>query len=111
MLLAFELWAQGGQNGIQTFAPFLIIAVLFYFILIRPQRREQAQRQAMLDALKKNDRVVTVGGIVGVVTSIRPDVSEVTIRTHDDTRLDVRRSHVAQVITETSTAATETTSS
>lgn len=97
-----ELFAQADQGpGMLASAfPILVIFVLFYFLLMRPQQRERQNRQTLLDALKKNDRVVTLGGIVGIITSLRPDASEVTIRTHENTYIDVTRSSVARVITD-----------
>ncbi|MBN1589004.1 MAG: preprotein translocase subunit YajC [Pirellulales bacterium] len=66
------------------------IGFLFYFLLIRPQRREQAQRQAMLDAVKKNDRVLTAGGIYGVVTNVHKEANEITIKVDEATNTKLR---------------------
>ena len=80
--------------------PFLIIGVLFWLLLIRPQRQEQAKRQAMLRAVKKNDRVVTAGGIYGVVTNVRPDADEVTVKVDEttNTKLRMTLSSVTRVV-------------
>jgi preprotein translocase subunit YajC len=80
--------------------PFIAIAFLFYFMLIRPQRREQVRRQAMLAALKKNDRVVTIGGIYGVVTSVRREKDEVIIRVdeNNDTKIRVQVGAIGRVL-------------
>jgi preprotein translocase subunit YajC len=66
------------------------IIFLFYFFLIRPQRREQQQRQRMLDAVKKNDRVITVGGIYGVVTNVHREANEITIKVDESTNTKLR---------------------
>lgn len=86
-----------------TLWPILAIAFLFYFLLLRPQRREQSRRQAMLDGLKKNDRVVTIGGIYGVVTNVRREADEVTIRVDEDsnTKLRITLGAIARVVAET----------
>lgn len=78
----------------------VVITALFYFMLIRPQRREQATRQAMLDQLKKNDRVVTTGGLYGVVVNIHQGADEVTLRVDEtsNTRLKVTRSSIVRVL-------------
>ena len=78
----------------------LPVGFLFYFLLIRPQGREKANRQNLLDSLKKNDRVVTVGGIFGVVTNIQRDSDEVTIKVDEatNTKLRVTRSSIARVL-------------
>lgn len=81
--------------------PFLLIAVLFYLMLIRPQRKKQQQHEEMMAALKKNDRVVTAGGIIGIVTQAEKDKPEITIRVdeNNNTRLKVMRSSVVRVLT------------
>lgn len=84
----------------QSFIPIALILLFFYFIMLRPQQRKQQERQSMLDQLKKNDRVLTAGGVVGVVTNIRKEAGEVTIRTHEDTKLDVARAYIARVLTD-----------
>ncbi len=76
----------------------LTIAVIFYFIVWRPQRREQHRRQQMLSELKKNDRIVTIGGIIGTVANVSSDGGEVTIKVDDNTRLRMRRSSIAEVL-------------
>lgn len=78
----------------------VVITALFYFMLIRPQRREQATRQAMLDQLKKNDRVVTSGGLYGVVVNVHQGADEVTLRVDEtsNTRLKVTRSSIVRVL-------------
>jgi preprotein translocase subunit YajC len=69
---------------------FLVIGVLFYLMLIRPQRREQQQRQAMIEAIKKNDRVVTVGGLYGVVTNVRKELDQVHLNVDEKTGTVIR---------------------
>jgi preprotein translocase subunit YajC len=80
--------------------PFVIIFVLFYFLMIRPQRREQSRRQEMLGAVKKNDRVVTIGGIYGVVTNVHREADEVTIKVDEatNTKLRVTLSSIGRVL-------------
>lgn len=78
----------------------VVITILFYFMLIRPQKREQAQRQSMLDQLKKNDRVVTSGGLYGIVVNVHQSADEVTLRVDEtsNTRLKVTRSSIVRVL-------------
>ena len=85
---------------VQSLLPFVAIFVLFYFLLIRPQRREQARRQEMLSAVKKNDRVITAGGIYGVVTNVHREADEVTIKVDEatNTKLRMTLSSVARVL-------------
>jgi preprotein translocase subunit YajC len=73
---------------------------LFYWLLLRPQSRDKANRQNLLDSLKKNDRVVTIGGIYGVVTNVQGKSDEVTIKVDEatNTKLRVTRSSIARVL-------------
>jgi preprotein translocase subunit YajC len=90
----------GGGGGLGMLPAFVVIGLLFYLMLIRPQRREQANRQAMIDALKKNDRVVTIGGIYGVVTNVRKEMDQVTLRVDEknNTELRVTFGSIARVV-------------
>jgi preprotein translocase subunit YajC len=89
--------APGGEGGggIVTFiAPLFLIAIIFYFLLIRPQKREREKQDQVLKGLKKNDRVVTIGGIVGTIVNIEPDSKFVTLKVNDSTRIDFLRSAI-----------------
>jgi preprotein translocase subunit YajC len=85
-------------SDFMMFAPFIAIAIIFYFLLIRPQRREQANKESMLSALKKNDKVLTIGGIIGSVANISPDGQEVTLKVDDNTRVKFVRSSIQRVM-------------
>jgi preprotein translocase subunit YajC len=101
-LLAVDEPKQGpAGGGFEMFLPFIAVAVLFYFLLIRPQRREQATRESMLAALKKNDKVVTIGGMIGTVANISSDGQEVTLKVDDNTRIKMIRSSIQRVMSET----------
>lgn len=81
----------GPVDGLLGMLPMLIaISVLFYFLLIRPQRREQSRRQAMLGEVKKNDRILTSGGIYGVVANVNRDADEVTVKVDEATNTKLR---------------------
>ena len=68
------------QNAaFMQFIPLIIIMVIFYFLLIRPQQKQAKERKAMIDALKSGDRVLTNGGITGANTGVREDELEVEI--------------------------------
>jgi preprotein translocase subunit YajC len=68
----------------------VIIVVLFYFLMIRPERRKQATNKALLENLKKNDRVVTIGGMYGVVMNVQRDADEVTLKIDEATNAKIR---------------------
>ena len=72
------------------------IGVIFYFLLIRPQRKEQQRHRTMIEQLKKGDEVVTNGGIIGTVVHTQDD--RLTIKTGENTRIVVQRGRIAQVL-------------
>ena len=76
--------------------PLLAIFVLFYF-MDSPRRREQKRRDEMLKNMKKNDRVATIGGILGSVVGISTDGKEVTLKVDDNIRIRFRRTAIAEV--------------
>ncbi len=79
-----------------------MIFVLFYFLILRPEKRKQAEHKSLLEAIKKNDRVVTIGGIYGVVTNVLRDEDRVTLRIDEanNTKIDVTFSAIARVLGE-----------
>ena len=65
----------GGGGGLGQMLPLIVIMVIvFYFTILRPQKRDQAKREQQLRELKKNDRVVTIGGIIGTIANISPNI-------------------------------------
>jgi preprotein translocase subunit YajC len=65
--------AQMGPGGLQQFVPLVLIIVVFYFLLIRPQQKQAREHQQMVENLKKNDQVVTSGGLYGRIEDIQGD--------------------------------------
>jgi preprotein translocase subunit YajC len=101
--------AGDAADGIRSFLPVLpwiMIGILFYLMLVRPERRKRAELDNMLKSLKKNDRVVTVGGIFGTVVQASQDADEVTLRIDEsnNTRIRVLRSSISRVLTTSSSA-------
>lgn len=78
-----------------TIVPFVLIIVIFYFFLIRPQNKKQKETQKMIDALKKGDKVVTIGGIHGVISSTKEKT--VVVKIDDNTKVEFTRSAIASV--------------
>ena len=105
-LSAIQLLAQEDAPGgrpeggglLMLLFPMLAIGFLWYFMVLRPQRREQARRDDLLGALKKNDRVVTIGGIIGTVANLSADNKEVTLKVDDNTRIRLLRSSIQTVL-------------
>ena len=75
---------------------FILILVIMYIILIRPQKKREREFRNMLDALKVGDKIVTIGGIVGVITYINE--KEVKIKTGDDVELMFIRDAISRVV-------------
>src|SRR5947209_15294278 len=84
----------GGAPSLLGLAPFLLIGLAFVFLIIMPARRQEKQRQALIMALKKNDRVVNSGGLIGVVESIKENADEVVLRGG----LRITRSSIQRII-------------
>jgi len=99
--LAADEAAEGGVDPLTKFIvpmlPWAVILFLMYWLLLRPQKKEQQRKQEMLSNLKKNDRVVTIGGIIGTVANVDSDAGEVTIKVDQNMRLKVRRSAIETV--------------
>lgn len=87
--------ASGPASGILSFAPFILIIAIFYFLIIRPQNKKQKETQKMLSALKKGDKVVTIGGINGTISSVKEKT--VVVKVDDITKIEFLRSAIASV--------------
>jgi len=81
--------------------PMIAIMALFYFMMIRPQKRKEQELRNQVSQLKENDRVVTIGGIYGIVTNVQRDAQRVTIRVDESngTKLKLNMSAIARVLT------------
>ena len=62
------------MESLQQFLPLIIIFAIFYFILIRPQQQKQKKHKLMLDSMQKGDKVITIGGIYGIIRDIKGDI-------------------------------------
>lgn len=89
--------AEGGQASIlPTLVTFGLVFLIFYFLIIRPQNKKQKDTKKMLEALSKGDRVVTIGGIHGVIQGIKDDT--VTLKIDNDTKMTFSRSAISNVL-------------
>lgn len=84
-----------GQNPLVSLMPIIFIFVIFYFLLIRPQKKAQDEHRKMIAALKKNDEVVTSGGIHGTIVNVKE--TAVTLKVDDNVKIDVEKSCIARV--------------
>ena len=86
---------QEAPNPLLQFAPLIVAGVLFYFLFIRPQTRQRRQHEKWLaDDLKKNDKVQTIGGLIGTVVDMSSDGRRVTLKVDDGTRIKFVRSAI-----------------
>jgi preprotein translocase subunit YajC len=80
-----------GAAGLASFLPVItLVFLLYFFMFIRPERRKAAAHKAQLDALKKNDRVVTIGGVYGVVMNVEREADAVTLKVDEATNTKIR---------------------
>lgn len=75
--------------------PIFLIFIIFYFLLIRPQQKQEKERQLMLKNIKKNDEVVTAGGLHGVVLNLKDKT--VTMRIDDNVKVEIDRSAISRI--------------
>lgn len=90
--------ASSSAQIISTVVPFVLIIGIFYFFLIRPQNKKQKETEKMINALKKGDKVVTIGGIHGVVSSTKEKT--VIVKVDDNCKIEFSRSAIAGVETD-----------
>jgi preprotein translocase subunit YajC len=92
---------QGGEGGsgatgsLMTFLPFIAMIAIFYFLIKRPQNKKQKETQRMLSALKKGDRVVTIGGIHGTIQSVKEQ--SVIVKVDDSVKIEFSRSAISSI--------------
>lgn len=95
----------GGPGPIVTILPFILIFVIMYFMVIRPQQKKAREHQDMLGKLKRNDEVMTSGGIYGKVIELKESI--VTLEVAPNVRIRVHRPQISAVLTADKGAAKE----
>lgn len=93
----FLILFQSGLGGLAQMLPIVLIIVVFYVLLIRPQQKRQRQLQETIANLKIGDRVVTNGGVIGVITAVKEKDASFLIRSADKTILEIARSSIAGI--------------
>jgi preprotein translocase subunit YajC len=91
----FLIFFQSGLGGLAQLLPIFLIIAVFYFLLIRPQQKRQKQLQETVASLKIGDRVITTGGIIGVITTVRE--TSFIIRSADKSILEIARTAIADI--------------
>src|SRR3546814_4585788 len=90
----------GGGDPFMTFLPIILIFVVFYFLLIRPQQKKVKQHRQMVSAIRRGDKIVTAGGLIGTVTKIISD-TEAQLELAEGVRVRVVRHTISEVLTRT----------
>jgi len=101
-MLISEAYAQGaggglGGDGLMQFAPLILIFVVFYFLLIRPQQKKMKAHREMLSAVRRGDRVVTGGGMIGQIVKVISD-NEVDVQIAEGVKVRMVKSTITDVI-------------
>ncbi len=95
---AYAQDAGGAAALITQIAPLLLIFGVFYFLLIRPQQKKQREHRALLASLKRGDRVLTAGGIIAKVVTVKEGVDEVEVEIAPNVRVSVLRQTIGDVL-------------
>ncbi len=88
---------QGGMDSmLSTLLPFLLIIVVFYFLILRPQQKRQKERQKLLDGVQKGDKIITAGGIHGVVEGIEDKT--ILVKIADGVKVKMEKSGISTIV-------------
>ncbi|GAB4548987.1 MAG: preprotein translocase subunit YajC [Ruegeria sp.] len=93
---------EGG--AIAQFLPLILIFAIMYFLLIRPQQKKMKEHQAMVEAVRRGDQVVTQGGLIGKVSKVKEGENEIEVEIADGVKVRVIKSTIAQVLNKTEPA-------
>jgi preprotein translocase subunit YajC len=95
--VAYAMGAQGGQEGggILVWLPWILIFVVFYFLLIRPQQKRQKEHRLLLDSLRKGDKVVTSSGMFGTIVGINDKENIVVLKVGENVKIEFLKTSIA----------------
>ncbi len=96
---------QGGGNPLLQFLPFILIIVIIYFLMIRPQKKRQQERDKMIASVNKGDKIITIGGVHGVVQATKDKT--VIVKIADNVKVEIERSAVSSVLRDSDTSSGE----
>ena len=91
------------MNGLESFIPIILIFVIMYFLLIRPQHKKIKEHKNMVDNLRRGDQVLTQGGIIGKITKVK-EGEEIEVELAKDVKVSVIRSTIVNVLSKTEPA-------
>jgi preprotein translocase subunit YajC len=107
MISTFAILAQAAPTGpspLSSIIPFVCIGIIFYFLIIRPQSKRQKELQSLIAGLKTGDKVVTTGGIHGIIANVR-EGSILSLKIADNVKIEIDKSAIASVDKGTATPA------
>ncbi len=84
-----------GGGGIAAFLPFILIMIIIYFLMIRPQTKRQKEKEAMREGIKKGDKVITMGGIYGTIQGFKEKGRQAVIKIDNNTNITINRTAIA----------------
>ncbi|MFZ5517493.1 MAG: preprotein translocase subunit YajC [Candidatus Zhuqueibacterota bacterium] len=92
--------AAGGSASSQLglFLPMILIFVIMYFLIFRPQAKKQKEQRKMIEALKKGDKIITIGGMYGQVVGLKEKEGTILVKIAENTKIELVRSSVARII-------------
>ena len=97
LLFAPPVAGQAAPNPLIQIVPLVLIFVVFYFFMIRPQQKKQKDREKVLDSLKRGDKIVTIGGVHGTVAGIDTEKKTVLVQVSDSTKITFDRTAIANI--------------
>jgi preprotein translocase subunit YajC len=95
--VAYAMGTRGGQEGggLLVWLPWILIFVIFYFLLIRPQQKRQKEHRTLLDSLRKGDRVVTSSGMFGTIVGIDDKENIVVLKVGENVKIEFLKTSIA----------------
>ena len=97
LLFAPPVAGQAAPNPLIQIVPLVLIFIVFYFFMIRPQQKKQKDREKVLDSLKRGDKVITIGGAHGTVAGIDTEKKTVLVQVSDSTKITFDRTAIANI--------------
>ena len=97
LLFAPPVAGQAAPNPLIQIVPLVLIFIVFYFFMIRPQQKKQKDREKVLDSLKRGDKIITIGGLHGTVAGIDTEKKTVLVQVNDSTKITFDRTAIANI--------------
>ena len=98
MIASFVLMQAEGGSAFMAFLPFILIFVIIYFLMIRPQTKKQKETKLMIQSLQKGDEVVTVGGIFGTIAGIKEKEGILILKIADNVKVNISRASITRKV-------------